>query len=70
MVTMSLPLFSGRLATSMAATDVRAGADAGEDAFFLGQAAGDGEGVIVGDLDALGDLQISRAILQMEILGE
>ena len=68
MVTMSLPLFSGRLATSHRRPDVRAGADAGEDAFFLGEAARHGEGVVVGHLDALDDLRIPGAVLEVKVV--
>ena len=56
---MSLPLFSGRFATSIAACTFAPELIPGEDAFFLGQTAGHNECVLVrnGD-DFIDDLQM------------
>ena len=51
MATISLPAFSGRLATLSAAADGGSGGDADQQAFLFGQAAGVVERLLVGDLD-------------------
>ena len=68
MVTISLALVLRALGDFEGGHDVGAGGDADENAFLLREAAGHGEGVVVGDLDALGDLRVSRCVLEVEIL--
>ena len=46
---------------------VGTGADADQNAFFLGETASHGEGFVIADLDALGDLNVSSAVFEMEI---
>src|SRR6266540_315939 len=47
--------------------DVRAGGNADEKALFLRQPAGHRKGVVVADLDALGDLRAAFLILQVKV---
>jgi hypothetical protein len=57
-VTMILPLFSGRRATSKAATTLGPSGNADQQPSSLAKPPGHGEGVVIGNLDALGDLGV------------
>ena len=50
--------------------DIGAGADPDEEAFLFGEASSHGEGVVVGDLNALGDLIGTLGIFEVEIIGD
>ncbi len=68
-MTIILPLFSGRLATSIAAHDIRSGRNAREDSFLFRQPPGHGKGVVIGDLNALDDLRLPLGSFRCRFLG-
>ncbi len=69
-MTISLPLFSGALRYFDGGMHVGSGADADQDAFFLGNTASHREGVVIAHLHAFHDLRPHRlSFLRWRLFG-